>query len=88
MVMTAQKMEGLDWKKCGRDIWCRLRSVDLSHKNLDGLEGVYVIWHGGITPKVVYVGKGNIRQRLSEHRHNKSIQRYSNWVHNPTIFGR
>ena len=42
-------------------------------------EGVYIIWYG--TPRhgrVVYVGQGNITERLSEHRSNPEITRHDN----------
>jgi hypothetical protein len=38
--------------------------------------GVYIIWHGGSNPAVVYVGKGYIKERLAEHRNNPPIQKY------------
>jgi hypothetical protein len=41
------------------------------------MDGVYVIWHGGQTPKTVYVGQGVIRDRLTAHRTDARIQAYS-----------
>ena len=40
------------------------------------MDGVYIIWHGGPHPHVVYVGQGQIRKRLSAHRNDERIQRY------------
>ena len=40
------------------------------------MEGVYVIWHGGANPKTVYVGKGNIAQRIQAHRNEANITKY------------
>ncbi len=67
----------LSWIKCQGDVWCPLSTVDLNHAHFNNMEGVYVIWHGGPTPTVVYVGQGNIRQRLQEHRTNPEIQKYA-----------
>lgn len=66
----------LYWLKCAGDQWCRLLNVNLAHEHFDGLEGVYIIWHGAPNPAVVYVGQGNIRDRLSEHRKNPAILTY------------
>jgi len=41
------------------------------------MEGVYVIWHGGQTPKTVRVGQGVIKDRLSAHRQDNQIKAYS-----------
>lgn len=39
--------------------------------------GVYIIWHGGSEFAVVYVGQGNIKDRLAEHRRDQEIQNYA-----------
>jgi len=67
----------LTWNKCQGDVWCSLNDVDLSHSHFDGMEGVYVIWHGGQNPAVVRIGQGNIRDRLQSHRNDPNIQRYA-----------
>lgn len=68
----------LKWMKCQGDVWCKLNSVNLDHEHFDGMEGVYIIWHGGPSAATVYVGQGNIRDRLIRHRSNPVIQRYDN----------
>lgn len=65
------------WNKCEGGSWCSLSKVDLTHAHFDGMEGVYVIWHGGPTPKVVRVGQGVIRDRLTAHRQDEEIQAYA-----------
>lgn len=42
----------------------------------DSYEGVYIIWHSGPNPHVVYVGQGNIAQRLRTHRNRADILKY------------
>ena len=66
----------LEWVKCRGGVWCKLNTVNLSHEHFENMNGVYIIWHGGIHPKVVYVSQGNIRQRLQAHRNNQEIQQY------------
>lgn len=39
--------------------------------------GVYVIWHEGQPSRVVKVGQGDIRNRLTSHRNDKSITKYN-----------
>ena len=69
----------LHWMKCQGDVWCKLNRVNLDHKHFDNMEGVYIIWHGGMEPEVVYVGQGKIRDRLHDHRQNPEVQQYSDW---------
>lgn len=67
----------LDWTKCQGNQWCNLFTVDLSHSHFQGLEGVYIIWHGGPSPATVYVGQGVIAERLASHRDELSRSRYA-----------
>ena len=69
----------LNWMRCRGDIWCRFNSVNLEHRHFENKQGVYIIWHGGGRSKVVYVGQGNIRERLEHHRTNPEIQKYENF---------
>lgn len=67
----------ITWNKCQGDTWCPLNTVDLTHNHFDGLEGVYIIWHGGQNPRTIRVGQGGIRDRLNSHREDQDIQAYS-----------
>ncbi len=71
---------GLNWKRCYGDVWCMLNAVNLDHEYFNkDISGVYIIWHGGtssIKPKVVYVGQGNIKDRIMKHRGDPDIQNY------------
>lgn len=58
----------LSWIKCTGQIWCSLDTVNLSGPHFNGLEGIYVIWHGGPNSHTVYIGQGAIRDRLLSHR--------------------
>ena len=64
------------WGKCLGNQWCPLNTVDLTHSAFS-VGGCYIIWHGGQKPKVVYVGQGEFRQRLTAHRTDKRIQGYA-----------
>ena len=70
-------MRELVWKQCQYNLWCWLASVNLQHEHFDDMEGVYIIWHEGQNPHVVYVGSGVIRDRLYEHREDERIQKYA-----------
>jgi hypothetical protein len=65
------------WNKCEGDKWCLLNSVNLDHSHFEGLEGVYIIWHAGVSPATVRVGQGVIKERLAVHRNDKDIQSFS-----------
>ncbi len=75
----AQSME-LKWHRCQGNLWCNFNAVNLDHQHFNGIEGVYIIWHAGKHPHVVYVGKGNIRDRIKEHRRKKEIQEFSQFT--------
>ncbi len=44
--------------------WLSLSEIERSRLDVFG---VYIIWHGGPAPRVVYIGHGNIAQRLKAH---------------------
>ena len=67
----------LTWNKCVGDKWCPFLTVNLDHEHFRGMEGVYVIWHGGQAPWTVYVGQGAIADRIRAHRQEKEILQYS-----------
>ena len=67
----------LNWVKCQGDVWCKLDTVNLDHPHFNSMEGVYIIWHGGISPHTVRVGQGTIRDRLRSHRTDPEVQQYS-----------
>jgi len=69
----------LEWIKCEGDTWCSLLTVNLAHSHFDQLEGVYIIWHAGQNPATVRIGQGVIRDRLSAHRQDPEILRYSQY---------
>ena len=70
-----QQMQ-LNWTMCQGNVWCKLNSVNLKHAHFNNMQGVYIIWHGGLNPAVVYIGHGNIKDRIAEHRRNPMIQKY------------
>ena len=63
------------WLKSGpnNEAWYPFRTVDLSHDHFNNLVGVYIIWQGGA--KVVRVGQGKIRERLTDHRNSQQISK-------------
>ena len=67
----------LNWHKCQGGVWCNLNTVNLDHDHFNNLDGVYIIWHGGKQPHVVYVGRGLIKDRIKSHRKDNNIQKYS-----------
>ncbi len=59
----------LNWTRCEGNVWCKLNSVNLEHAHFNNKPcGVYIIWHGGTKPWAVYVGQGDIKERIAEHR--------------------
>jgi hypothetical protein len=70
-------MTTLTWNQCQGDRWCSFENVDLTHAHFTGMAGVYVIWHGGQTPKTVRAGQGDIADRIAAHRKDPKITAYS-----------
>ena len=66
----------LEWVKCDGAKWCPFMTVNLTHQHFQGLEGVYIIWHGGQEPWTVYVGQGDIADRIAAHRQEPTILRF------------
>lgn len=67
----------VNWIKCDGGSWCTLLNVNLNHDHFDGMEGVYIVWHGGDNPATVRVGQGVIRDRIREHRDDDEVLQYS-----------
>ena len=65
------------WLKCMGGVWCKVNAVNLAHGHFDGMEGVYIIWHGGSQPQVVHVGGGTIREQLEKDRTDDRIQEFA-----------
>ncbi len=63
----------LTWIKSVNNSWLGLDFPNLSDITTTG---VYVIWHGGQTPRTVRVGQGIIRDRLSAHKRDAAVLRY------------
>ena len=63
----------LNWWKCVGSQWCSLDEVNLSSITIGG---VYLIWYAGSPGRWVYVGQGQIRERLEEHRQSPAIGKY------------
>ena len=60
----------LTWIKCGNQ-WCDFWRVDLQNVTA---HGVYLIWRGGVAPRVVRVGQGEIAARITAHRNDEAIR--------------
>ena len=67
-------MINLTWVKSAEGKWLSFLRVNLNNVASDG---VYIIWHSGSPSKVVYVGQGDISNRLMAHRSRKDIVSYS-----------
>ena len=70
-------VQTLNWNKCEGNSWCPFLTVNLQHPYFRNLGGVYIIWHGGQQASTVYVGQGNIADRLAHHRLEPGILKYS-----------
>ena len=68
----------LVWVYCGGDDdphWCSLETLKLPLKNKT--HGVYLIWYVGERNSMVYVGQGDVSDRLAKHRKDPEILAYA-----------
>jgi hypothetical protein len=63
----------VSWIKSTQNEWLRFETFNLEPVTA---EGVYIIWHGGTTPRVVRLGQGDIKARLSVHRNDPAVTKY------------
>lgn len=67
----------LEWFKCKGNVWCELKKIDLNHKYLSGIKGVYVIWYGEKNRTVLRVGSGNIQTSLIGNRNDIAVMAFA-----------
>ena len=69
-------MLNVDWKFSKGRKWCRLYRLNLD--KVGSVTGVYIIWYFNSEnqnrPITIYVGQGNIVDRLKSHREDSDIQ--------------
>ena len=64
------------WAKGKGEKWCDFWKLDLD--KLEGESGVYVIWIDSVVPYAIYVGQGNIADRIENHRGKDEFISYRN----------
>lgn len=65
----------VNWQKCNKkNNWCTFNGVNLDTVKADG---VYIIWHAGNPSRVIYVGQGDVAERIENHRNNTKITQHS-----------
>lgn len=63
----------VDWQRCKGDVWCGFDRLDLA--TVGNVGGVYIIWKSGLMwSEVVYVGQGEIANRIAAHRSDRRIR--------------
>lgn len=67
-------MVALTWIKSTKNEWLSFETFNLADVKSTG---VYTIWHGGQNPRIVYVGQGDIHDRLTAHRNDSAITTYN-----------
>lgn len=67
-------MLNVTWIKAQNGNWLPL---PFRFESVEATIGVYIIWHGGQTPRIIRVGQGDIAQRLSAHSRDHDITSYS-----------
>src|SRR5216684_632531 len=61
------------WIKDTEGNWLSFETFTIANVTASG---VYMIWHGGQTPRIVRLGQGDIKSRLTAHRGDNQITQY------------
>ena len=52
------------WERTDQCYWHELMKLDFSYPEFKRLHGIFIIWHGGPNPKVLFIGQGDIPTKL------------------------
>lgn len=64
----------IPWSKNKGGKFRRLPFLEIKQEHLDGIEGIYIVWHGGAKPGWVYVGMtDDLAMDLHDVKQNKDI---------------
>lgn len=67
----------VDWVRNSRGKFHRLLHLDTTSEGLKGLSGVFVIWHSGVKPGWVYVGRASsLASALDTAQEDEDINEY------------
>lgn len=66
----------VQWCKGEQGLWCKLKEVEVDHKSLDGVQGVYIIWQDLRDRVVLRVGEGSLRDCLDQEQRNQQLSDY------------
>lgn len=69
----------IDWFKCRGGIWCELNKLDVDHKYVKSIYGVYVLWYEVQKTEIVKVGHGKMRDELLKERKELAIQAFAKY---------
>ena len=76
-IVTGIQTQTVKWIKCKGDVWCSFEHLNLNTVNE---HGVYIIWYSDknlLVPVTVYVGQGDVADRIAEHREEPEFMEYS-----------
>ncbi|MCX5797519.1 MAG: GspE/PulE family protein [Elusimicrobia bacterium] len=73
--MVSERLR-LDWGTAKDGSWCDLFALETNGPHLKGVEGVYVLWHGGNVPGMVRVGQGEIKERIGFLRQDAAVLKF------------
>jgi hypothetical protein len=70
-------MYDVEWSKCTHDNWCDLFKLDLEHKYLQGINGVYILWYETDKRNIIKVGQGDVAKSLIAEKSDLAIQAFA-----------
>ncbi len=64
------------WERTDQCYWHELMKIDFSDSLYNRLHGVFIIWHGGSNPRVLYIGQGHIAKELEKLKSKREIKKF------------
>jgi len=64
------------WERTDQCYWRELMKIDFADPEFKRLRGIFIIWHGGNNPRVIYIGHGDIPTQLEKLRVKQEFQKY------------
>ena len=66
----------VNWERTDQCYWHEIMKLDFSESCFQRLSGIFIIWHGGPNPKVLFIGQGDIPTQLDMLRHKMEYKKF------------
>ena len=64
------------WERTDQCYWHELMKINFSNPLYKRLHGVFIVWHGGSNPRVLFIGHGKIAKELEKVSFKREIKEF------------